>query len=49
MDDWKKLDETSLPRNEDFYCSLNMDILVVETSGIQKEFGKNLKLESRGG
>ena len=25
MDDWEKLNETSLPVKEDFYCHLNME------------------------
>ena len=25
MDDWEKLNETSLPEKKDFYCHLNME------------------------
>ena len=39
MDDWKKLNETSLPKKEDFYSHLNMvDITNANYVHVKKVF-----------
>ena len=42
MDDWKKFNEKSLPKKEDFYCQLNMedntDTDYVHTKRVCKDF-----------
>ena len=32
MDEWEKFNETSLPKKEDFYSNLNMEILKIHTT-----------------
>ena len=32
MDEWEKFNETSLPKKEDFYSNLNMEILKIYTT-----------------
>ena len=43
MNDWGKLDETSLSEKEDFYSHLNMEELLMQIMLTQKEFVKILK------
>ena len=43
MDDWEKFSKTSLQENEDFYSHLNMEILPIQITRLQKEFVKILK------
>ena len=46
MDDWEKVNETSLPEKEDFYRHLNMeDITNAKILCTQKVFVKILKLK----
>ena len=43
MDDWEKINVTSLPGKEDFYCHLNMEHTYVHTKRVCKNFEiKNL-------
>ena len=32
MDEWEKFNETPLPKKEDFYSNLNMEILKIHTT-----------------
>ena len=43
MDDWKKLNETSLPEKEEFYSHLIWKILLMQIMHSQKGFIKILK------
>ena len=43
MDDWEKFNETTLPENEEFYSSLNMEEVTSADYIMQKEFVKTLK------
>ena len=43
MDDWEKFNETTLPENEEFYSSLNMEDVTSTDYIMQKEFVKTLK------
>ena len=43
MDDWEKFNETTLPENEEFYSSLNMEDVTSADYIMQKEFVKTLK------
>ena len=47
MDDWKKINETSLPEKEDFYCVVNMEYIMAQIMRMQKDFDfvKILKLK----
>ena len=48
MDDWEKLNETSLPEKEDFYCHLNMeDITDVDFTHAKRIF-KDLEITNLG-
>ena len=41
IDDWEKFSETSLPEKEDFYSHLNMEILLMQITRMQKDFEIN--------
>ena len=43
MDDWEEFNETTLPEKEEFYCNLNMEVLQMQITYIEKEFVKTLK------
>ena len=43
MDSLEKLNETSLPEKEDFYSQLNMEILLMQITRMQKKFVNILK------
>ena len=43
MDDWEKFNEITLPENEEFYSSLNMEDVTSTDYIMQKEFVKTLK------
>ena len=43
MDEWEKFNETTLPEKQEFYSSLNMKILQMQITYMQKEFVKTLK------
>ena len=43
MEDWEKFNETTLPENEEFYSSLNMEDVTSADYIMQKEFVKTLK------
>ena len=43
MDEWEKFNETTLPEKQEFYSSLNMKILQMQITYMQKEFVKILK------
>ena len=48
LDDWEKLNETSLPEKEDFYCHLNMeDITDVDFTHAKRIF-KDLEITNLG-
>ena len=43
MDDWKKFNEISLPKKENFYSNLNLEGTLLQITCMQKEFGAILK------
>ena len=43
IDDWEKVNETRLPKKEDFYCHLNMEDIVNADYVEAKRFVKVLK------
>ena len=43
IDDWKKLNETSLPEKEDFYCHLNVEDIADADCARAKRAGKDFK------
>ena len=45
MDDWEKLDETSLPRKEDFYSYLNMEDITDADYAHAKRVCKNFEIK----
>ena len=45
MDDWEKLDETSLPRKEDFYSYLNMEDITDADHAQAKRVCKNFEIK----
>ena len=45
MDDWEKLDETSLPRKEDFYSYLNMEDITDVDYAHAKRVCKNFEIK----
>ena len=48
MDDWEKLNETSLPEKEDFYSHLNMEDITNADYVHRKRVCKNFKIKSLG-
>ena len=40
MNSWKRLDETSLPKKEDFYSNLNMENITDADYKHAKKYGK---------
>ena len=48
MDDWEKLNETSLPEKEDFYSHLNMEDITYADYGHSKRVCKDLEMKNLG-
>ena len=48
MDDWEKLNETSLPEKEDFYCHLNMEDITNTDYAHAKRVCKDFELNNLG-
>ena len=48
MDEWEKLNETSLPEREDFYSHLNMEDLTDEDYTHAKRIWKDFEINSLG-
>ena len=43
INDWETFNETTLPEKEEFYSNLNLGILQMQITCMQKEFVKILK------
>ena len=48
MDEWEKFNETSLPEKEEFYSNLIWRILQIQITCMQKEFVKDLEINTLG-